>query len=215
MNIQIFYLLVYIFEAVIAFMYFSDNYNLRVRTPFAVLSVLVIYTTGFAINIVGGNNLAINLIGFFAMNLLFCKIAFNISWISGVFHSSILLAIMFISEMIVEFIITTLMRLPVDAYKDNVYTLIIVGIICKVLYLVICKLISYSFSYKKNNAITDMKKTFLLFLFPIIITAMITLLFYISAIYDLSKTINTICAFISIVSYVANTISASGSTMKQ
>ncbi len=197
---QAFYLIVYIFESIIAYMYFSDNYERKIKTPIAIMVSLGVYLLGFAVNYFDNNTLVINLVCFFLINLLFCRLSFRISTISGIFHSSILLALMFITEMIVEFAITTILQLPVDAYRDNMATLIIVGIICKVLYLIVSKLISMLFSYKKNNAVNDMKKTFLLFLYPLIITALITLLFYISAIYDLSKQINTICAFLSILS---------------
>ena len=196
----LFYLLVYVFESIIAYVYFSDNYEIKIKLAYSILLSLGLYLIGFAVNYIDKNSLAINLLTFFIINVVYCKLSFNISWISGIFHSSILLAIMFISEMIVEYIASYLLNIPIDAYKNSLSALIILGITCKALYLIICKLISLCFSYKRNNAVNDMKKAFMLFLYPVMITVTLTLLFYVSSYYSLSKRINMICAVISVLS---------------
>ncbi len=197
---QIFFFFVYIFGAVIAYIYFSENYEKKQKPYFSFLIAVGLYAFGFFINLIFNNNFIINEIAFFIINLIYCKISFNISFKSGIFHSSILLAIMFISELIVESSASLLLHIPIDAYKNSTTALILLGIICKILYFTVCKIISTLFSYKKNNATNDIKKNLVLFIFPIITTAMLSVFLYASATYKFSENINLICVILSIVS---------------
>lgn len=87
---------------------------------------------------------------FFIINLLYSYFVFHISFKNSIFHSTILLAIMFITEMIVEATASSILHIPLDAYKESLTALIILGIMSKVLYLVVVKIISIIFSYKKK-----------------------------------------------------------------
>ncbi|MBR2133542.1 MAG: GHKL domain-containing protein [Eubacterium sp.] len=197
---QWFYLLVYLFEAIIAYMYFSDNYELKLKRGVSLLIAVLLYVAAFAVNLFGNNNIIFNTVYLLFSTLIFSKVSFNISWKSAVFHSSILIAIMLITEILVESSASSIMHIPIDAYRDSTSALIILGITCKVLYLIICKLISVLYSYKKNNAVTDMKRTFLLFLYPIMVTVTLLLLFYMDTVYDISKGFSILFSGISIAS---------------
>lgn len=199
---QIFFFIVYIFGAVIAYIYFYENYELKLTQTGSFLIATGLYIIGFLFNLVFDNNFIINQCAFFIINILYCKISFNISFKSSIFHSSILLAIMFITEMIVEAGASLLLHIPIDAYKNSLTALVILGIICKVLYFTVCKIISTAFSYKKNNATNDIKKNLVLFIYPIIITAMLSVILYASATYKFSKTVNFVCITISIISLI-------------
>ena len=199
---QIFFFIVYIFGAVIAYIYFYENYKLKLTQTGSFLIATGLYIIGFLFNLVFDNNFIINDIVFLFINILYCKISFNISFKSSIFHSSILLAIMFITEMIVEAGASLLLHIPIDAYKNSLTALVVLGIICKVLYFTVCKIISTAFSYKKNNATNDIKKNLVLFIYPIIITAMLSVILYASATYKFSKTVNFVCITISIISLI-------------
>lgn len=151
MTEQIFFFLVYIFSAVIAYIYFSENYELKYSQSTSLLISVGLYPIGFLVNLVFNNNFIINDIAFLSINLLYCQISFNMSFKSGLFHSSILLAIMFITELIVEASASFLFNIPIDAYKNSVTALVILGIICKILYFTVCKIISALYSYKKTT----------------------------------------------------------------
>lgn len=200
MTEQIFFFLVYVFEAVIAYIYFSENYEIKYKPKISFLIVVGLYTIGFLVNLIFNNNFIINDIAFILINLLYCKISFNISIKSGIFHSSILLAIMFITELIVESGASLLLHIPIDAYKNSLTALIILGILCKILYFIVCKIISTAFSYKKSNATNDIKRNLVLFIYPVITTAMLSLLLYLSATYHFSRNLNLICVILSVVS---------------
>ncbi len=200
MTEQIFFFFVYVFGAVIAYIYFSENYEIKYKPVISILISIGLYAVGFFVNLIFNNNFIINDIAFILINLLYCKISFNISIKSGIFHSSILLAIMFITELIVESGASLLLHIPIDAYKNSLTALVILGIICKILYFIVCKIISTAFSYRKNNATNDIKRNLVLFIYPIITTALLSTFLYISATYNLSRNINLICVILSVVS---------------
>lgn len=198
---QLFFLAVYLFEALIAFVYFIDNFKLKRSLPatFAILTVL--YLAAFAVNILDNNINIINDVAFFAVNMIFGMLCFEISLKSCIFHSSFLLAVMFLTELVAEAGISALLKIPIDAYKTNLAALFIIGTISKILYLIVCKIVSSLFSYKKISE-NARKRQATLFLYPIIVTITLTLFLYASTKYNFSKTLNLICAIVCCVSLV-------------
>lgn len=192
---------VYAFEAFVAYTYFSDNYETKYKPFISYLIAFGLHFIGF-LACIGLDSIVLNDITFFIINLLYCIISFRISVKSGIFHSSILLAIMFATEIIAEAGISFLFHIPIDAYKTDYTVLIIIVVISKLLYFTVSKIISMLFSYKRNNASEDMKKNLILFIYPLIITGMLTLFMYTSFIYDFSMEINLMCAVLSVVSVV-------------
>lgn len=198
---QLFFLAVYLFEALIAFVYFFDNFKLKRSLPatFAILTVL--YLAAFAVNILDNNINIINDVAFFSVNMIFGMLCFEISLKSCIFHSSFLLAVMFLTELVAEAGISALLKIPIDAYKTNLAALFIIGTISKILYLIVCKIVSSLFSYKKISE-NARKRQATLFLYPIIVTITLTLFLYASTKYNFSKTLNLICAIVCCVSLV-------------
>lgn len=199
MTNQIFFFLVYMFEAIIAFVYFNENYKLKRNNIITGIILIGLYIAAFFVNIIDRNLNIINDIMFFTINILFSKLCFDISVKSSIFHSSFLLAVMFLTELVAESGVSYFLRIPIDAYKNNFAALFIIGTISKTLYLIICKIISSLFSYK-NTPESHRKKNYILFLYPIIITITLTTFLYASTKYEFSKTLNLICVIISIIS---------------
>lgn len=109
---------------------------------------------------------------------------------------------MFLTETFIQSIFSFTLKVQIDAYRNDFTILIIVGIISKVLYLMVSKLISILFSYKNNKISKEVKKNSALFLYPLIITIMLALFLYTSTIYDFSEQINILYAIVSIASLV-------------
>lgn len=199
---KIVFFIVYIAEALIAYIYFNDNYKIK-RTPLtSILVAFGLYILGFCMNIIFSNNVVVNIIAFFIINLLYSKISFDISLKSAILHSSIILAIMSLTELIIETGVSLLLDIPIDAYMHSFASLVVLGIVEKVLYLIICKFISTAFSYKKNNTPNNLKRDFALFLYPLITTVMLLVYSYTSAVYQFSDTINLVFVAVSIISLV-------------
>ena len=95
MHMQIFFFAVYLFEALIAFVYYYDNFKLKRSLPAAIAILSGLYLAAFAVNVLDNNLNVVNDIAFFAANLIFGSVCFEISLKNSVFHSSFLLAVMF------------------------------------------------------------------------------------------------------------------------
>ncbi len=201
MHMQIFFFAVYLFEALIAFVYYYDNFKLKRSLPAAIAILSGLYLAAFAVNILDNNLNVVNDIAFFAANLIFGSVCFEISLKSSVFHSSFLLAVMFLTELVSEAGISALLKIPIDAYKSNFAALFIIGTISKILYLIVCKVVSTLFCLK-NISENNRKRQFVLFLYPIIVTVTLTVFLYASTKYNFSKTLNFIFAIVSCASLV-------------
>lgn len=199
---KIVFFIVYIAEALIAYMYFNDNYKIKRKHLTSLFIASGLYILGFCMNTIFGNNFIINMIVFFTINLIYGKISFDISFKSGILHSSILLAIVALTELIIETGASLLLDIPIDAYMHSFSSLVILGIVEKVLYLIICKFISTAFSYKKNNTSNNIKRDFALFLYPLITTVMLLVYSYTSAVYQFSDTINLVFVAVSVISLI-------------
>lgn len=200
----IIYFVTYIFESIIANIYFSENYKSRYKSIITFLIGILIYSLGFAINIIFNNLVFINLLCFFIINIVYAKILYeNIKLKMAIFHSAILLAIMFGSEMVIESIMVTITNLNYDSYNNYYWFLIIFGTLSKSTYLIICKLLSYFFSYKKSPNII-IKSLPYIFIYPIMSTILLTLFSYASILYNFSRILNTIFIIISILSLILN-----------
>lgn len=199
---HLFFLFIYIVEAFFAYMYFTDNYEKKLKAGFSILASCALYFIGFIVNLVDNNNVLINLATILIINVVYALISVDITFKSAVFHSSILLALMFLTETFIQSIFSFTLKVQIDAYRNDFTILIIVGIISKVLYLMVSKLISILFSYKNNKISKEVKKNSALFLYPLIITIMLALFLYTSTIYDFSEQINILYAIVSIASLV-------------
>ena len=194
------YFCTYFFESIIANMYFSDNFNKRFNTLFTYILGGVLYSVGFAVNSIGNNSVFLNLFCFFILNILIAELLYtDIKWTYSIFHSAILLALMFGSEMVVESIMVSILNLNYDSYRDNYYFLITLIVLSKSVYLIVCKMLSYFFSYRKLQ-VRNIKSLTYIFIFPIMSTLMLTLFSYASIIYEFSRTMNTIFVIVSVLS---------------
>lgn len=199
---SIVYFIVYMAEALIAYMYFNDNYKIKRKQVTSVFIAFSLYILGFCMNIIFENNLVVNIIIFLIINIIYSIISFDISIKSCVLHSSILWAIMSLTELIVETGASLLLDIPIDAYMHSFSSLVVLGIVEKVLYLIVCKFISTAFSYKKNNTPNNIKRDFALFLYPLITTIMLLAYSYTSAVYQFSDKINLVFVAVSVIALI-------------
>ena len=197
----IFYFFLYCSEAVIAIIYFSENFEQKKNTYTTYFASIGFYIIGFAVNLIDNNIVIINLTVFLLINILMSKCLYNISFKESLLHSSILLAIMFGSEMLVESIIGYILRVDLYIYRDNISILIIFGVVSKIVYLFICKIISYFFSYKNIHR-GSIKQVGVLSVFPIFNTFVLALFLYTSANYKLSTALNIVFVTISVLSLI-------------
>ena len=199
---QLLFFIIYVIEALIALMYYHDNFKMKRSYLITVGTVLGLYALGFVGNILDKNTNYINGIIFFIINLAFGLICFEMSLKGALFHSVILYAMNALTEILVEATITSFVDVPIiatDVYQKSVLFFIIEAVIMKTLYLLVCKLISFFYSYKNRNS--D-KSTFGLFVLPVIIATMMILMLNASAKYDFSEGLNLALAILSVLSMI-------------
>lgn len=178
----------YFLEGIIAFYYFNTNYNSRFKPYVSMLTVQGLYLLSYLPNVIlQNNNVLINTSTFTVATFLFAIICFEISIKSSIFHSVILLLIMTATEMITEFAVEFLFGNALF-YLDNKMLNLFIGIvISKSLYFLIVYIIATVLSYKKNNAVSNMSRSYLNMLYPLVIFMLLILVFRISMEYSLSK----------------------------
>lgn len=197
-TMQFLFLLVYLIEAPIAFMYYYDNFKMKKKPVFTVLILLGLYLLAYVGNILDKNTNYINVTIFFVIHIIFGLLCFEMSVKSSIFHSGILVAVMAITEVIVEGSIAYLLSAPIlpeEAFAWNKKYFIVIAVLSKSLYLIVCKIISFFFSYKKNPA---ERNTYVLFIFPLVNVAMLALMINSSAEYHFSSRRNLALSIISV-----------------
>lgn len=170
-------IIVYFFEMLTSFCYFSKIYEKKKKSNLKILLIglLLFIPISFIFKIFG--NEIINLTLFFIVNVAFALICFNITLKNAAIQSIILDALMFSTEILTIFMLSAIFSFPTDKYKNDIHIFIIVASICKLLYFVSSQLLSFIVIKigHKNNSI----KQFLpLFIFPMLTIASSTVFLF-------------------------------------
>lgn len=168
---------VYIFEMITSFCFFARIYEKKQKSNSLILLIglLLFLPSSFIFSLF--ENEIVNLIVFFAINFVYALLCFDISVKNAAIQSIILDTIMYSAETITVFLLPLIFHVPTDEYKNNVYTLIIGVIICKLAYFIISQLLSLiiiKIGHKNNNA----KQILPLFIFPILTIASCTIFIF-------------------------------------
>lgn len=200
MSISIVMIIVYLFEMFISFCFFSRIYEKKKRISTTILIGLLLFVpSAFIFNLC--NNEIINTTLFFVINFIYAVLCFEVSLKNAAIQSIILDALMVATECATVFFCSAVIGLPVFQYKDNVYTLVIYVLICKLLYFIssqIMTIIIIKLGHKKNNNI----KHFLpLFIFPIL-TIVSSILFLFTALNTEVPTVYKITSAVVCILYI-------------
>ncbi len=165
--IQILYsIFIYFFEMLVAFAFFQKNYKKRLPTPYILLIGTIIFTLS-AFLFLYVNNAAISISVFLLINFLFGIVCFKISINSCIIQCAFLDVIMYLTELIPIFLLSSIFKIPTNTYEDNFVIYIVYSLISKMLYLIISQI--FSVLIKKENFHTFKIRYFLpLFIFPIL-----------------------------------------------
>lgn len=170
----------------IAFAFFSKNYSKRFKSNIKIIAIGFLLFMSGATLFVLFNNEIINLAVFFIINLLFAAICFKISAKSAIIQSVLLDAIMYCSELLVIFLCSAVIKIPTNTYKNDLIVYIILGSICKILYLLISQIVSFVI---KKDKLEDFKNKYFipLFFFPILTIATCSIFLFIALKVNLSS----------------------------
>ena len=201
--VQICYLFMYIFEALISLMYYSEKFTAK-------KSKTVLFT-GFTISALLQLSLYfigipfVNLIAFLICNLLLCYWLFNASILQSLFNSIILSAIMLISELCIVYSSTLFFETKVLEHTSNDSALWLQSISSKLLYFLITYLIS-KLSTPESREELGLSKASLLFLLPLVSIVLLHVVVLITMIVDAPQYVYSIFIISAILLSYANLI---------
>lgn len=204
MRTIIFSIIIFSVEFLIAFNYFKKIFEYKHNYKKSVIIVGLSYITLIFIYVLFSNTEWLNVLSFTIVNYISILLAFSSNQKTAIFHSLMLTLIMYLTEAITVFFISSLFKVSSTHYQDNFYLLIIDAVICKTLYFIFAKLIS--FIAVKENRKTNSGKYWILIIMPISSMGCTLLLHYLLTQTNVSKNAEIISSFLSIVQLVANIV---------
>lgn len=183
--------LAYLIELIIVYIYFRENYEQKYRFPVSLIVGTGLYGASFALHILLKVNFLINIVSFLVATLLFAYICFRITLKSSLFHAAAVTFFMAATELVVEMISNLVFEKSAFVPMDDHFFYIMYVFITKLLMFVTLYVLAKIVSYKRNNALGDMKKTYLTMLYPITISGFMIVDLYFLYNYKLPKGVLT------------------------
>lgn len=167
MERTIYDIVIYIFEMLIAFAFFSRCYEKKLKSNIIILIIGAALFIPISLVFSLLDNVILNLILFFIINFIFAISGFKIAIKNAIIYSILLDAIMFASESFSIFLWSYFFNIPINAYQNDIFVFVILSVISKTLYLAFSQLLA--FCEKKGNYNGSNTKQFLpLLIFPIL-----------------------------------------------
>ena len=182
------YLFIYIFEALISWIYFSEKFTTKKPKTVLFLSFTISTLLQFGLSFIGIP--FVNLLAFLICNLLLCYWLFNSSILQSIFNSILLSAIMLISELCIIYSSTVFFETRILEYTSNNATMWLQTISTKLLYFLVAYLIT-KLSTSESRKELRFSKASLLFLLPLVSIILLHIIVLITMIVDAPKNVYT------------------------
>ena len=186
------YALVYIFEALIALMFFRNKFNQKYKSGLVFVSFIASAAIQFGLSFLGIPS--VNLAAFIIFNFLLCFLCYESKVTQAIFTSLLLAALMLITELVTVYVSRFVFGIGVTEHTSNDMLLLIQSSTAKLLYFLTAYLIS-KFATKESRSDLKNAKSALLLLLPI---ASIVVLLGIVRITELYATTDNIYILFSI-----------------
>ena len=205
MKTIIFSIILYFVEFLIAFSYNKKIFEYRKNFTKTFVIMISGYTFLIFIYLLFSNTEWINILFFAIVNCFCISFGFISNRKSAIFNSLMLTLIMYLTEAVTVFFISSILKISSTHYKSNFYLLIIDAIICKTLYFILAKIISF-IATRKNNKIERNNKYWILIIMPLSSMLCTLLIHYLLIQSNISNTISIIASLLSIFQLIANII---------
>lgn len=159
-------IVIYIFEMLVSFCFFSRICERKRKTGTTLLIGLLLFIPSAVIFNLFQNEI-INTSLFFLINFAYALLCFDISLKNAAIQSVMLDTLMMSGEYITIFPISVMLDIPANAHKDNLDTLIIYALTSKLAYFIMSQLLTFIIiktSHKNNNSGHFLP----LFIFPVL-----------------------------------------------
>lgn len=163
MEILLCYIIVYLIEALILWLYCSDLFNSKHTIRQTIVSLFALYGLLFFLSLF--DNYILNSSAFLFANFIFIYLFYHVKWASALFHAGITTMAMFFGEMILFAFLPDFGRNFYEARSD-ISSLILYMLFSKLIYFFILYILSHIFNIQKNKKSSDTKGTLLLTFVP-------------------------------------------------
>lgn len=197
------FLLTYIFEQFVAYIYFSKKLTQKVSNKQLYSSYIISFIIQFAVNFT--NIPYLNLLSFLICNFLIAYFCYYSSIKQVLFNVLILESLMIVTELIIIYLTTLLFKINLKDYSANPFIFTLETIGTKTLYFVFAYISSRISSKEKKNTINK-DYSYLLFFLPLTSVILIMSLVYVSINLDLDQIANILFMIISSLLLIINII---------
>lgn len=200
---RIFEFLVFLAEGFIVFYYGQSLFERKRKNPTIVLLVVVLYISFFFVylNVTG----IINTIYILAINFVFLYFSFNCKIKNAVFHSIMLSVIMIITEFITALFSSIVLNVDVNYYENNSTLFIVSLIFSKMLYFIICLMLTRVFNRSKG-AFGSASRFWALTIVPVATLCALTVLFNVALVTQVSNIFKIASSITAILMIIANIV---------
>ena len=197
------FLLTYIFEQFVAYIYFNKKLTQKVSNKQLFLAYIISFFVQFTINFT--NFPYLNLLTFLICNFVIAYICYYSSIKQVLFNVLLLESLMIITELIIIYLATLLFKIDLKNYSANQFIFTLETIGTKTLYFVFAY-ISSRISFKEKKNVINKDYSYLLFILPLTSVILIMSLVYVSINIDLDQIANILFMIISFLLLIINII---------
>lgn len=178
------YFLVYIFETLISYIYFSNKYTKKISNIYAAIIYVSMFIIQYVVNFIAIPN--IKLIVFLITNLIVCYFCYKSNLLQSLFNSFILVALMLTTELCIFYFSKLIFNTSITEYSTNELVLLIQAASSKLLYFLIAFIVS-KISIKEKKLDFKFTKVSFLFILPIASILLLIGVAYITENYNLNN----------------------------
>lgn len=149
-NLTLCYALVYVAEAFIGWQYLSEIFEKKMKS--IVLCVLYGLGYGAAFFLFDDGLVWLNILIFTLLQMVLIRCGYTTNWVGCLFHSFLLTALMFVSEIATAFPLGLLFNSFGD-YQTNSVSLLLLTVISKILYFILTKVCIHLAKGNKHNGV--------------------------------------------------------------
>ncbi len=174
MALNIAFVCVYLFEMLVSAIFFDNVSTRRFSLLKTFLMGTALFEIGAFVSIFFVNNLVLNTLLTFIVNIIFALFCFNIGKRTALFYSIVLVASSFLLEMISVFVVSSVQRLYIFEYESEILQLIFEVVLSKLIYFMAVLVI---LRFVKGNGKVKIPLGF--FVYPLISFVVVGSFFYI------------------------------------
>lgn len=196
------YLLIFLFEQFVAYMYFKNKFETKRNAFVIIICYLLSFAVQFSISLTGVAEL--NILSFLICNIIVVFICFGATVKQNIFNVLLLEVIMIATELIIMYPVSILLDIQLTEYVNDTSVMLFETIATKSLYYLVVYIFS-KISFKEKN---KLKNDFSLSLFVLPLSSVFTLLclMYLTAHLELDQFTYIIFVVISFVLLLSNVI---------